>query len=184
MSTVLAILAVVVTMNPPRTRLGLPETGSQRARWEIVPAGIVVGAAILALVGGASGRVLEALEISPESFRIAAGVVLVIAATWMFFQPAPRVEPLPSGMWGALWPVAYPRVVSPETLTLTVTIGASDGMGRLLPGLGTAAAILLVTGAVPTTAFIRRLLAALGRLAAVAVAVAGVGLLLLGVREV
>ena len=184
MSTVLVIFAFVVTMNPPRTRLGLPESATRRTRWDIVPAGVVVGAAVLTLVGAVSGSALDALQISPESFRIAAGVVLVIAATWMFFQPVPRPEPLAAGLWGALWPVAYPRVVSPETLTLAVTVGASDGMGRMLSGLGAAVAMLLVLGAVPASAFGRRLLAELGRVAAVVLAVAGVGLLLLGVREV
>ncbi len=184
MSTVLATLAFIVTMNPPRTRLGLPETATKRARGDIVPAGIVVGVAVLALVGAAAGSVLDSLEISPESFRIAAGVVLVIAAAWMFFQPVPRPEPVGRGLWGALWPVAYPRIVSPETLTLAVTVGASDGMGRLLAGLAAAAAILLALSAVPATSFSRRYLAELGRVAAVALAVAGVGLLLLGVREV
>lgn len=184
MNGVLAVVVFLAALNPARTRLGMPETTDRRLRFDLAVPGILTGIAFLVLVASFAERGLDALEISPETFRIAAGFVLVIVAAWMLFQPVPTAEPVASGRLGALWPVAYPRIVSPESLTLAVTMGASDGLGRVIPGLAIAAAVLLALGVVPTGAIARRLLAGIGRLLAVALVVAGVWLALQGVREV
>lgn len=184
MNGLLAVAAFVAALNPPRTRLGLPEEANRRIRFVTTTAGVLIGIAILTGIAVAGEPALDALEVSPETFRIAAGLVLVIAAAWMLYRSSPPDEPLAPGRLAALWPVAYPRVVSPESLALSITVGASDGLGGVLPGLAVASGALLLLGAVPTTMIVRRLLAATGRILAVVLVVAGVWLILQGVREV
>jgi small neutral amino acid transporter SnatA (MarC family) len=179
MSGVWAIAAWLAALNPPRTRLGLPAGGTPRTA-----TGIVLGVAtLIAAAAGAQG-LLDTLEISPETFRIAAGFVLVIVAAVMLFAPVPTAEPVPEGAWAWVWPVAYPRVVSPETLALALTTGSSDGLGVVIPGVVSAAFVLFLLVHVAGTGLSGRALAATGRVLAVVLVLAGVWLAIQGIREV
>lgn len=181
MNSLLVIVAYLAALNPARTRLGLPEEGPS-VDWGRTLAGVILGVAALIGVSAGAGFVLDRLEISPETFRIAAGFVLVIAAAWMLFVAVPRQEPVARGWAGAVWPVAYPRVVSPETLTVALTVGASEGVESLAPLV--AGAALLVLGLVPNTPLRGRVLAATGRVIAAVLVVVGIWLAIQGVREV
>ncbi len=75
-------------------------------------------------------------------------------------------------------------MISPETITLTLSIGASDGLGLVLPGLGLAAGLLVVLGPLRAGPMTSRVMAAFGRVAAVIRVVVGVWMALQGVREV
>ena len=60
MSSMLAIVAVLAALNPPRTRLGLPEMDDGRiTRFGAV--GVVIGGAVLVLIAVAAGSILSAL---------------------------------------------------------------------------------------------------------------------------
>jgi small neutral amino acid transporter SnatA (MarC family) len=181
MTGLLAIVAWLAVLNPPRTRLGFPER-DERARMEIVGPGIVIGIGGLLIVAAVARPVLDALEITPEMFRIAAGFVLLIAAAWVFFVAEPVQEPVAPGLRGAMWPVAYPGVITPGALVLGLTTGASDGVPWLPLGIGATALLAL---AVFTPGPIgRRVLVAVSRLLAVAVVLTAVWLAIAGVREV
>ena len=184
MNTLLAIVAYLATLNPARTRLGIPENDNGGARMGLLGPGTAIGVLTLAGIAVVSGPLLDTVEISPETFRIAAGFVLVIVATWMIFVPIPTTEPVPDGFAARFWPVAYPRVISPETIILTLSIGASDGLGSVLPGLGLAAGVLIALGPVRAGPLTRRVMSSLGRVAAVILVVVGVWLAIQGVREV
>jgi len=177
----MAIVAWLAALNPARTRLGLPERDG-RTRMEIVGPGVSLGLAVLFAVAALSGPILDALEISPEMFRIAAGLVLMIAAAWMIFAPVPADEPIAKGWVGAVWPVAFPRVIKPETIILALTTGASDGL--MISPIVIAGATLVGLGSVPLGPTGRRVLAALGRLFAAALVVVAVVLAVAGIREV
>lgn len=181
MSTAMAIVAWVAALNPARTRLGLPERDG-RARMEIVGPGVIGGMALLVVLAVGAGRILEVLEISPEMFDIAAGLVLVIAAGWMWFAPVPADEPVPAGMRGALWPVAYPRVVSPETIVLSLATGAGDGV--MVGPMAIAAVALIGLGAIRLGPTGRRVMAIAGRLLAAALVLTAVVLAVAGIRQV
>jgi small neutral amino acid transporter SnatA (MarC family) len=183
MSSMLAIVAVLAAVNPPRTRLGLPEDAGARVT-RLAAAGIVLGGGALVLIAASADSLLSALEVSPETFRIAAGFVLVVVGAWMVFVPVPEEEPVPAGWAAAVWPTAYPRVVSPETIIVALTIGASDGIGSFLPGLGLGVAGLLGLGMVAPGRIGRRVLGASGRVLAVVVIAVGVWLAVAGIREV
>ena len=181
MSGVMAIVAWLAALNPARTRLGLPEH-DDRGRMRVVAPGVVGGVAALAGLAAVAGPLLDALRITPEMFRIAAGLVLMIAAARMALVPEPPPEPVASGPWAAVWPVAYPRVVSPETITLAVTTGASDGLQPI--ALSIAGATLIALAAVPLRGVGRRVVVALGRLLAAALVLVAVWLAVEGIRQV
>jgi small neutral amino acid transporter SnatA (MarC family) len=181
MNGLLSVVAWLAALNPPRTRLGLPERVG-RGRMEVVGPGAIIGIAVLLGVSGGARGLLDALEISPEMFRIAAGFVLVIVGAWMLFRPVPDPEPVADGFRGALWPVAYPRVVSPETLVLAVTTGASDGV--MVGPTALAGAALIALAALPMGPSGRRISAAIGRVFAVGLVVVAIWLAVQGVREV
>jgi small neutral amino acid transporter SnatA (MarC family) len=181
MNGLLAVVAWVAALNPARTRLGLPERDG-RARMELVAPGVWLGVAFLVAVAALSESLLDVLEITPEMFRIAAGFVLVIVAAWMIFEPIPAEEPVARGLLGAVWPVAYPHVISPETLTLAISTGASDGVQLGPMALAGAALILLGAGRFGFTG--RRVTATVGRITAVALIVVAIWLAIQGVREV
>jgi small neutral amino acid transporter SnatA (MarC family) len=182
MTGLLAIVAWLAVLDPPRTRLGLPESGSGRARLGIVGPGVVLGIGVLLVIAAAANSVLGALEITPEMFRIAAGFVLLIEAARMFFVAEPAQEPVAAGWRGAVWPVAYPWVVTPASIVLALTTGASDGV-LWIPAV-VAGAALVGLGATAPGPIGRRVLVALGRLLAVAVVLTAVWLAIAGVREV
>lgn len=183
MNGVLAVVAAIAVLNPPRTRLGLPADDG-RADLRRSFAGIVIGGLVLLGVGAGAGAVLDSLRISPETYRIAAGFVLVIVAGWMLFFPIPTDEPDPGGAWDLVWPVGFPRVVSPEMLTLALTMGASDGVGTLAASLAVALGSLGALAVVPTGPVMTRLLAAVGRVVAVVLVLVGIWLAIEGIREV
>lgn len=180
----LMLVAYLATLNPMRTRLGVPEHTDGKARMGLLASGAAVGVVALVALAAVAQSLLDALEISPETFRIAAGLVLVVVAVRMLFVSVPPAEPIPDGARAALWPVAYPRVISPETITLVLTTAASDGVGAMLPGLVGATGVLVALGVIRTGSLSERILANLGRVLAVALVLVGIWLALQGVREV
>jgi small neutral amino acid transporter SnatA (MarC family) len=119
---------------------------------------LVVGATVFA------DDLLEALSISPESFRIAAGVVLAV-----------------TGIRTLVWPnaVAGPFaavLVTPELACVALSFGADESTGR---ALGAAALTLPILALAATTraplppALGAQLLAALQIVVAVALAISG-----------
>ena len=184
MNGLLVLAAYMAALNPMRTRLGIPEHSNGRARMGLLGAGTAIGAVGLVALAALARSLLSALEISPETFRIAAGLVLVIIAAWMLFVPVPADEPIPDGAGAALWPVAYPRVISPETIALALTTGASDGVSSASLGLVAASAALVALGPIRRGPLGARILASGGRVFAVVLALVGIWLALQGVREV
>lgn len=181
MSGVMAVVAWLAVLNAPRTRLGLPEREG-RARMEIAGPGVLLGVAALLGVSGMADGLLDVLDVSPEMFRIAAGLVLFVAAAWMFFTPVPEPEPVLDGLAGGLWPVAYPRVLSPQAIVLAISTGASDGV--MVGPMLLAGALIVVLAAMPIGALGRRVAAAVGRLLAVALVLVAVVLAVEGIRQV
>lgn len=127
------LLAAVVAVNAARIRPGLPGDGPRRA-------GLAAGGSLLVLLMGASGFVwaeplLEALAISPETWRIGAGVVALLAGAWVLAFPARRADPGFSGLAAAVVPVAFPLVLSPELAGFIVLFGATESASSWLPAL-------------------------------------------------
>lgn len=108
---------------------------------------------------------LDLLAISPESFRIAAG--LVLAAT---------------GLWGLIGPLAHTgpftaALVTPELAVLAFSAGADEGAAEVMGAAAVALAVVALACAAPRRGLLvpaARLFAALQVIVAVALVVSGV----------
>jgi small neutral amino acid transporter SnatA (MarC family) len=184
MNAILLTVAAVAAVNPFRLRGGLPEDSSGRGRLVPVATGTALGLAVLGALAAASGPFLEALEITPETFRIAAGLVAVVAGIASLLRPDPGTEPELPGWRAALWPVAFPRVIAPETAALALTAGSLEGVAPTCLAFALALIILVGLGGLVRIGRTAGVLRRLGGLAALLLVAAGVFLMVDGIRDV
>ena len=134
MNGIAAILLVVAAVNPVRRRYELPE---DRAR---VAAGAVIAVVVLLTLGLAGEWLLESLDITVPTFRVAVGLVLVLVAAIDLFRRLPGGGPAPDGSVAAFVPVVFPVLLRPEVALAAVAVGADAGVGWLAAGLAVAVA--------------------------------------------
>ena len=83
---------------------------------------------------------LDALDVSESSFRIAAGIVAALAGAIDVFRRPPSPEPALEGRRAALVPVAVPLVARPALIVLALGAGADSGVlvavGAMALGVG------------------------------------------------
>jgi len=183
MSSALLVVAFLAAANPFRSRGSIPEEASGRAR--LVP--VLVGGALLigsvAALAWWSGPMLRALQITPETFKIAAGFVAVLAGGYAFVVATPPTEPELAGWRAGVWPVWYPRLFAPEVMALAVTAGTGNGVaasaGAAAVAVGGLLALVPVRGQVA-----HRLVVWLGRILSAALVVVGIWLTIDGIRDV
>jgi small neutral amino acid transporter SnatA (MarC family) len=138
-------LVLLLALNPFRTAFGIPRAGrSPRAAAEVAFLGGLIGGLAACAAAVAGGPLLDALDVSDPSFRIAAGVVAAVGGVADFFRRPPAPEPALPGRRAALVPVAVPLVARPALLVLALGAGADRG---LLTAIGALAiGIALLTG--------------------------------------
>ncbi len=181
MSGWLLIMAMVAAVNPWRTRVGL---GTARYPASAVGVGVLTALGGVALLGVVSAPLLESLQITPETYLIAAGLVAIIAGARTLFFPEPFPEPALRGWRSGLWPLAFPRLLSPEVIALSLAIPGQRGSGWMVAAaaIGVVAAGLLALWGSDGTA--RRLHTALGAVAGAVLVVAGIWMMIEGIRDV
>ncbi len=130
------LLAFAAAVNPCRTRLALP---ASRAA---VALGSLIALAAGAALGGCGSVLLDALDVSPESFRLAAGLVLALEGLRALVVPRPAEEPELAGLGAALVPVAFPILLQPGVVVLALAAGGDGVAGEAVGAL--AVALLLV----------------------------------------
>jgi small neutral amino acid transporter SnatA (MarC family) len=172
------VVAFVAAVNPCRLRLALPE------RRGAVALGALLALAAVAAVAAAGGWALEALDISPESFRLGAAVVLALEGARSLVLGRPGAEPELAGLGAALVPVAFPLLLSPGVVALAVAAGGDDVELAALGALALALAAVLALTLVPRGERADALLAAGGRLLGALEIAAGVALAVGAVRDV
>ena len=178
--------ALVLALNPARAAFGVPRAG--RSPWTVAGvAGIggVVGGLLACAAAAAGGPLLEALDISEPSFRIAAGIVAGLAGAADLLRRPPPPEPALTGWRAALIPVAIPVVARPALLVLALGAGAERGV--LVSAGAMAMGIALLTGLAagwPTEGPAGRALRWAGRLLAAVLVACGVILAVDGVLDV
>lgn len=165
MSSALLLAGFLATANAGRLTLAVGGEPAGRRRRATAVA-VVVAAVLVAVCAALADPLLDALGISPESFRIAAG--LVVAALGL----RSVVAPSPAGPAAAV-------LVTPDLAALAVAGAADLGVARTLG----AAAIALAAAAVAAVALRGPAGRAAPFLGALGVAV-GVALVVSGVRSV
>ena len=80
------------------------------------------------VVAALADPLLDALDVSDPSFRVAAGIVAVIAGAADLFRRPPPPEPSLPGWRAALVPVAVPVVTRPALVVLALGAGADQDL--------------------------------------------------------
>lgn len=180
------VAVLVLALNPARAAFAIPRAGrSPRTAVGVAALGGVIGGLVVCAAAAAGGPLLEALDVSEPSFRIAAGGVAALAGAADLFRRPPRPEPALPGRRAALIPVAIPVVARPVLLVLALGAGAERGV--LVSAGAMAMGVALLTGlaaASPTEGSRARALRWTGRLLAAALVACGVILALDGVLDV
>jgi small neutral amino acid transporter SnatA (MarC family) len=183
MSTVLLAITFVAVVNPARIHPALPAAAIWRARVAVTALGAAL--VLVALVGLAAvaSSLLDALDIDEASFRIAAGLVLLVAGGRDLLTRPPTAEPALEGWRAALVPVAVPLLFRPEIAVLAIAAGADDGLAATTVAAAFALALTVVSARVPSDLsqsamrvrdWLARLTAAVLVIAAVDLAVDGI----------
>jgi small neutral amino acid transporter SnatA (MarC family) len=116
MSTLVAFL---VAINPPAIAAALARSVTMRA----IAIVAVLTAALVTLAAGLSEPVLDALDVSAPTFRVAAGVVLAVAGIrWVAVGARPKVDDDPRAV------TLLPVFATPQLLAIAVTVGVDDGV--------------------------------------------------------
>ena len=174
---------LVLALNPARAAFGVPRAG--RAAVGVAAVGGAIGGLAVCIAAAVGGPLLDALDVSEPSFRIAAGLLAVLAGAADLFRRPPAAEPSLSG-WGAvLVPVAIPVVARPALLVLALGAGADRGLPVTAAAMAIGVALLTALVARwPTEGPAGRALRWVGRLLAAALVACGVVLAIAGVLDV
>jgi small neutral amino acid transporter SnatA (MarC family) len=175
--------ALVLALNPARAAFAVPR--ADRTTVGVAAVGGVIGGFVVCVAATIGGPLLDALDVSEPSFRIAAGLLAVLAGAADLFRRPPAAEPALHG-WGAvLVPVAIPVVARPALLVLALGAGADVGVvvSAVAMAIGVALLIALVA-AWPAEGPAGRALRWAGRVIAAALVACGVVLAVAGVLAV
>jgi small neutral amino acid transporter SnatA (MarC family) len=134
---------LVLALNPARAAFCVPRAGrSPRAVAALAAAGGALGGLAVCAVASVGGPLLDALDVSEPSFRIAAGVVAVLAGAADLLRRPPPPEPALAGWRAALIPVAIPSVARPALLVVALGAGADAGVPVAAGAIAVAVALL------------------------------------------
>ena len=137
--------ALVLALNPARAAFAVPRTGrSPRAAAGVAAAGGAIGALAVCAAAALGGPLLDALDVSEPSFRIAAGVLASLLAVADLWRGAPAPTPDVAGRRAALVPVAVPLVARPVLLVLALGAGAAESIAVTAVSLAVAVGLLTV----------------------------------------
>jgi len=172
------LLAFVAAANPCRASLALPP------RPPALAVGALVTLAACAALAASGGVVLAALDVSPESFRLATALVLGLEGVRALLLPRPPREPELPGLGAALVPITFPLLLQPGVVMLALAAGADEVAGRALGALAVAFGVVVLAGTVQVEERGAALLAAGGRLVGALELAVGVALAVDAVRDV
>jgi small neutral amino acid transporter SnatA (MarC family) len=178
--------ALVLALNPARAAFAIPRAGrSRRDVAGLAALGGAIGGLAACAAAIAADSLLDALDVSNPSFRIAAGAVAAIAGIADLFRRPISPEPALPGWRAALIPVGIPVVARPALLMLALGAGADRGV--LVTAGAMAAGIALLVGLcamAPTRGPGGRALRWAGRFLAAGLIAAGVALGVDGIFDV
>ena len=141
------LAVLVLALNPARAAFGVPRARSPRTAAGIAAAGGLLGGLAVCLAAAAGGPLLDALDVSEPSFRVAAGIVAAVTGVADLFRRPPRPDPGLAGRRAALVPVAIPLVARPALLVLALGAGADSGVLVSFVAMVTGTALLTALAA-------------------------------------
>jgi small neutral amino acid transporter SnatA (MarC family) len=177
-------IALLATFNPLLVRLALPRRATARERATLAVAGGAIGSTVVVTVAALSGPLLDLLDVSRPSARIAVGVVGAVAGIVRMLRKLPGAQPAPQGLQAAVVPVAIPYVATPALILLGLSAGADLGVLFVALVLLLAVAALAGLAAVESRGLQTPVLEWAGRLLAVVAVATSVLLVVNGVLDV
>ncbi len=179
-------LVLVLALNPARAAFAVPRAGrTNRDAIKLATAGGAIGALAAGVFSALADPLLDALDVSEPSFRVAAGIVAGLAGAFDLFKAQPQPEPALPGRRAALVPIAIPAVARPALLVVALGSGADYGVPVTVGGM--AAGVALLAGLVaigPAEGTSGRTLRWASRLLAAALVAGGVVLTIDGIMDV
>ena len=133
-------VALLLALNPARAAFGVPRTGRE-ITWLCLVGGAIGGLAVC-IFAALGDPLLDALDVSAPAFRIAAGVVALLAGATDLVRRPPSPDPALPGRRAALVPVALPLVARPILLVIALSAGADQGVVVSLAAMIVGVAIL------------------------------------------
>jgi small neutral amino acid transporter SnatA (MarC family) len=176
---------LLLALNPARAAFGVPRAGGSPSAVAVAAVGGAIGGLAVCAAAAVGGPLLDALDVSEPSFRIAAGIVAALAGAADLFRRPPPPEPALAGWGAALVPVAIPIVARPALVA--VALGAGADLGVLVSAGAMAVGVALLTGLAawwPAEGPRGRVLRWAGRLLAAGLVALGIVLAVDGVLDV
>lgn len=156
------VAGFLATTNAGRVALAAQTARPGRRDWAIA---VLAAAALVVLCALVATSLLDALSISPPSFRLAAGIVLLATGLKTLVWPAPAPGPFAAVL------------VTPELAVAALSFGADEPAGKVLAAaaLGLLPVLLAARVRHPAASVVAaRLLAALQIVVGVALGVNGI----------
>jgi small neutral amino acid transporter SnatA (MarC family) len=181
-------LALLLAVNPVRAAFGVPRAGRNTVGPS--PAGVAalggaIGGLAAVVAAAVADPLLDALDVSDPSFRVAAGAIACLAGLADLFRRPPSADPALPGWRAALVPVAIPIVARPAVLMVALGAGADRPLVATAGAMAAAVALLTaLTAWGPTGGPGGRVMRSAGRLLGAGLVAAGVLLVVAGVVDV
>jgi small neutral amino acid transporter SnatA (MarC family) len=141
-------LLILLALNPVRAAFGVPRARPEASPVEVALLGGAAGALIVVGAAALGPQLLDLVDVSDASFRIAAGLVALLTGLADLFRRPPSPEPALSGRRAALVPVAIPLVARPALIVVAFGSGADRGLPPVL--IGTVAGVAVLAALVAT----------------------------------
>jgi small neutral amino acid transporter SnatA (MarC family) len=137
-----SLLALLAAVNPLAVAVAL---WPRERRSEMVAA-IAVACAVAIAAAAVSDPVLDALDVTPGTFRVAAAVVLGVAGVRWLIVGAPSVaaEGPAAGAGRVAVPLLFPVLVTPQLAIVSMSTGADHGVAVVAAGAAASLAIAWV----------------------------------------
>jgi multiple antibiotic resistance protein len=185
-SALLWAAALLLALNPARAALGVPRNSLPgRDRVWVACAGGVIGGLLVCMAAALGDALLDALDVSEPSFRLAAGIVALVAGAADLVRGPPSPEPALDGCKAALVPVAVPLVARPALLVMALGAGADRSVLVAVGAMAFGVAVLTALAArLPADGPRRRVLDWVRRVLGAGLLAAGVLLAIDGILDV
>jgi multiple antibiotic resistance protein len=145
------IVAFIVAVNPPAVALAL-RAALPRERWGwAAPLAVGVALALACYLAAVltAGDFMDFLQVAPESFRMAAGLVMLVAGAYAVWRG--RVAAAAGdGRWTTgIFPAGIPLLAGPAALAAAISYGQDEGAGGTFAAAAIAVGLAALLTALP-----------------------------------
>lgn len=181
------LVIFLAAVNPAAVALAVQDrfatgaTSPPAAKTVLIGAGAAL--ALLATAVLAADPLLDFLDVAPETFRIAAGIVMATTGVFAAWRARVAAAPLEGDWRDGVFPLALPLLAGPAGLVAAMSYGLDEGRGLTF----VAAAVVVTLASALCLAQTRRAtrpLDALARIAGALLVVIAAGLIVEGVGDI